>query len=93
MLWCCRHGDLKAGNVLLQANTDVSSAAPGGFGQDVLEVWMAAGCVPLTGKVAGGFHCWNPHHTMCCAWLCMLHQHYWQPCCRCSHELSCCTHT
>jgi hypothetical protein len=51
--WCCRHGDLKAGNVLLTA-----TATPGNshscsehFARST-EVWIGAGTQPLSAKVA-----------------------------------------
>lgn len=48
----CRHGDLKAGNVLLQASTGVGRAGSGAQQQELLRVWTQAGCLPLTAKVA-----------------------------------------
>jgi len=49
----CRHGDLKAGNVLLQASTTVSRGGSMEQKQALLKVWTAAGCLPLVAKVAG----------------------------------------
>jgi hypothetical protein len=48
----CRHGDLKAGNVLLLASTGVGRAGSGAQQQELLRVWTQAGCLPLTAKVA-----------------------------------------
>ena len=49
----CRHGDLKAGNVLLQASTGISRAAVSmDQQQKLLRVWTEAGCLPLVAKVA-----------------------------------------
>jgi serine/threonine protein kinase len=49
----CRHGDLKAGNVLLTANPTpgTSTSCTGQFARSV-EVWTASGSQPLSAKVA-----------------------------------------
>jgi serine/threonine protein kinase len=51
-----RHGDLKAGNVLLTAASIASSAQQHRGSEDqgtaTALAWMQAGCLPLTAKVA-----------------------------------------
>lgn len=51
----CRHGDLKAGNVLLTAGSITSPGQRGGSDEEqqrAAEVWAQAGSLPLTAKVA-----------------------------------------
>jgi serine/threonine protein kinase len=47
----CRHGDLKAGNVLLTVNTALQHACGGRQCGSSSEVFVAAGSPPLTAKV------------------------------------------
>lgn len=46
VVWLCRHGDLKAGNVLLQASTTASRAGSMQEQQTLLQVWSAVSQLP-----------------------------------------------
>jgi len=51
---CFRHGDLKAGNVLLTGNsTPSSNQGCSSHLHRALEAWVAAGSQPLSAKVCG----------------------------------------
>jgi serine/threonine protein kinase len=56
LLFVCRHGDLKAGNVLLTAgsiaNAVQNCCCDEHDEQSAAEVWVQAGSLPLTAKVA-----------------------------------------